>query len=207
LDFLNQLFTAGFLFVNYFYKLKGGEKYMKKILGSLAVIAIMAATTAGATAAYFHDEVTLDSATVATGTLNLNIVGDGNGDDIFVPASIEDLVPGNSKLSPDYVLKNEGTVPIKSLLLGVDYQSGDWGLWSNLKVKIQVWQGGTTHDVYSGLLSQLPDDRSLKYFGDLNVGQAEGFRYIVWLDESNGDQNLLMGKTLKWDFVIEARSN
>jgi len=80
---------------------------MKKIIISLAVIGIVAAIAVGGTYAYFSDTETSTGNTFTAGTLDLKV----NGEDVFVPYSVSDLKPGDSRGTDTYTIKNNGSLP------------------------------------------------------------------------------------------------
>ncbi len=80
---------------------------MNKILLSLAIIGIVGSTAVGLTTAYFSDTETSIGNTFTAGTLDLKV----NGGDVFVPYSVSNLKPGDSKGTDTYTITNTGSLP------------------------------------------------------------------------------------------------
>jgi len=80
---------------------------MKKILVSISTVAIVAIVAVTATRAYFSSTVTSEGNTFTAGTLNLQVNG-GSG---FIPYSVFDLAPGETRGTPTYAIKNTGSLP------------------------------------------------------------------------------------------------
>lgn len=80
---------------------------MKKILASVAVVALMSVAAIGATRAFFSDTVTSTGNTFAAGTLDLEV----DGGDVLVPFSVLNMKPGDTLGSPTYELRNVGSLP------------------------------------------------------------------------------------------------
>lgn len=84
---------------------------MKKILLSIATIALVAAVAVKATGAFFTDTVTNKSNTFTTGTLTLQLSGkDSNGSTVSSPFfNVTGMVPGDTKTA--FVeIKNTGNI-------------------------------------------------------------------------------------------------
>jgi predicted ribosomally synthesized peptide with SipW-like signal peptide len=188
---------------------------MKKIIASLTVIVLVALISVGATVAYFSDTATITGNTFSTGTLEIRV----NGEPSVVGASFTGVAPGDMKVSPVYGIQNFGppwfggpsNLTANSMYLTVaNPDDGGSGLWQEVKVKIEVGRlsGVMQHELYNGLLK---DMGTLDLFGghwsSLIAGSTQDMKYTVWLPETGLNQNTLMGKTLTWDFVIEARTN
>jgi len=99
---------------------KGGDKNMKKIIASLAMIALVGTFAIGATRAYFSDTVEISGETFSSGTITLNI---GAHDTYYsnpttvrttVLANFENLKPGDT-MRQWITLHNDGTLPIDYL--------------------------------------------------------------------------------------------
>jgi predicted ribosomally synthesized peptide with SipW-like signal peptide len=197
-------------------KLKGGESKVKKIIASLAIIALVGLMSAGATVSYFSDTATIEGNTFSTGILEIRV----NGQPTVAGAVFAPTVPGEYYTSPTYGLQNYGApwfggpsnLTAESLILNVananDYGSG---LWQEVMVEIEIGRtsGAEWHQVYEGLLKDLTDLDlfSAGYWSELIPGSTHDMRYTVWLPETDNNQNNFMGKTLVWDFVVEGRTN
>ena len=79
---------------------------MKKIILSLAIIAIAGTVTVGLTRAYFSDTETSTGNTFTAGTLDLNVNGQDQG---IIPVVVGNIAPGWSK-DITYTVKNAGSI-------------------------------------------------------------------------------------------------
>lgn len=80
---------------------------MKKIILSLVAVFAVVAVAAGITWSQFNDSETSTDNSFAAGTLDLKV----NDADSMATFTVENMVPGQTKGSPTYTLRNAGTVP------------------------------------------------------------------------------------------------
>ena len=80
---------------------------MKKIIISLAMVAVIGAVAIGGTIAYFSDTETSTGNTFTAGTIDLKV----DGDNVLIPYSVDNLKPGESRGTPTYTITNTGTLP------------------------------------------------------------------------------------------------
>lgn len=188
---------------------------MKRILLSLAMIAVVGSTAVTATRAYFSSTATVTNNTFATGTLELRV----NGQPTVLGAVADVAAPGQERMSPVYGLQNFGPQffnsgssnlnAYKLLMRVANPNDSGSGLWQYVNVRVESNRGWSTWEVnYDGLLKDMPE---LDLFGtrwnELLTGHTQDMRYTVYLPEDNSNQSGLMGKILTWDFVVEARTN
>jgi predicted ribosomally synthesized peptide with SipW-like signal peptide len=184
---------------------------MRKIALSMAIIAAVCLLAVGATSAYFSSTATVTNNTFSTGTLQIRTNG-------MVTRPGETFSP----MAPDQVgtaqfdVNNFGSpwfagpsnLTAKKLLLSVNNATGDSGLWNSLYIKVEVNRGWPNwQQAYWGPISGLSNaDLLHPNWTELAPGNSETLRYSVWLPDSGGDQNALMGKTVHWDFTVEGRT-
>ncbi|MGI5841638.1 MAG: TasA family protein [Patescibacteria group bacterium] len=186
---------------------------MKRILLSLAMIAVVGSTAVGATRAYFSSTATITENTFATGTLEVRV----NGQPTLAGAQFSAVEPGQMMIFQHNV-NNYGpehfaglsNLSANKLLLNVtganDFGSG---LWQEVRVRVEVNRGWETwHQVYQGKLKDLSNvDLLSPRWTELAPGNSQDIKYTVWLPETNADQTNFMGKSLTWNFEIEGRTN
>ncbi|MFA6526504.1 MAG: TasA family protein [Candidatus Buchananbacteria bacterium] len=95
---------------------------MKRIVISLAVIALVAAAAIGVTRAYFSDVETTTGNTFAAGSLDLEI-----GASSTVPFNVSDIKPGDSG-SRKIELTNTGSLPGKLNVGFINFQQAENGI-------------------------------------------------------------------------------
>ena len=87
---------------------------MKKIIISIAILALVSAGVYGVTRAFFSDTATSTSNSFIAGTLNLKLSHDSGGsysDDITGTFDSSNMVPGGAEMSGKVWLKNTGNAP------------------------------------------------------------------------------------------------
>jgi predicted ribosomally synthesized peptide with SipW-like signal peptide len=186
---------------------------MKNIIKSLLIIVAIAAVAGGATYAYFSDTATVSGNTFSTGTLNIRV----DGEQSKVGFVFENAIPGDCK-EGTYTVQNYGapwfggpsTVTAKKLTMTINQDSSSSNdLFNALEINLDKC-AGTCESIATGstLSSVNNNDILMSWYsaGGLIPGSSEEIKYKVCLPE-NGDQSGLQGKTAKFDFVFEGRSN
>lgn len=122
------------------------KKNMKKILLSLAMIAMVSAVAVGATKAYFTSEATISGETFSSGTVTLNITGDDtyqNGSNrTVVQDHFDNLKPGDT-MRQWITLHNSGSLPIDYLTVDKGTPTDPNGLLSQIIVSTSCGLSGT----------------------------------------------------------------
>jgi len=147
---------------------KGGEKHMKKILLSLALIALTIAGVTAATVAYFSDSGAVLGTTFSTSTMDLGIDNNPDGniynwvDNFTSGQTISGLYPGYPNKGEHnwqvLDLKNIGTVDGN---VTIQLNATSWSaLGDNLVFTISYDSGnvGTWVPVTTGTLAQFKDN-------------------------------------------------
>jgi hypothetical protein len=116
---------------------------MKKILASLAIIAVVSATSVGATKAYFTSDVTQTGVTFATGTL---IMTDASAS-WQLPVTFTNLKPGDT-IRKWVVLHNAGTLDIGHLTVQATNKSDSGGLLDQVLVSVIGYDNDGAHNIY-----------------------------------------------------------
>jgi hypothetical protein len=186
---------------------------MKKILASLAMIAVVGAATVSATTAYFTSTASALNNTFATGVLEIRV----NGEPSIAGANFTAVAPGDLNVF-EHNINNYGSpwfagpsnLTAKTLLLNITNpnDSGS-GLWGEVYIKVEVNRGWPIwQQAYWGKINALSNvDLLHPNWSELIPGSSEDVRYTIWLPETGTDQSALMGKTLTWDFAVEGRTN
>lgn len=170
---------------------------MRKILFSLLTITLVAATTIGATRAYFSDTVTATGLTLATGNADLKIdVGTGFEDNFnlsFLGAS-EGLYPGDT----DWVhamFSNQSQSDIDlNLKAKLTAATGDWGALKDV-LQLRIVDHSNTSLVYVNWKTLAEWNANPIAFGNpLEIGKD--FPYRFQLRVPTGAGNEIANKTL-----------
>jgi len=187
---------------------------MLNILKSLFAIIAVTTVAAGSTSAYFSDSATIAGNTFSTGTLEIRV----NGQPSVIGATFGPMAPDQVVASPQYEINNYGqpwfagpsNLTAKKLILRVaNKNDGGSGVINRLHVKVEVNRGWPEWQVaFDGKLASLSNvDLLAPNWNELAPGNSESFRYQIYMENSIGDQSVLMGQTATWDFVIEGRTN
>ena len=180
---------------------------MKKTLLSLGLILLVVGVMAGATWAIFSSQAKVDNNTFATGTLEIRL----NGQQSLGGFTFSNAAPGECK-EGTFGVNNYGapwfagpsTLPAKELVMGSLQDGGDTGLYNALTIKVESNVGWPTRMfVYEGSLSGLSNaDLLTPRWTELSAGNSIDVFYKVCLPVSA--DNLLMGKSATFDFLIDA---
>jgi len=158
---------------------------MKKIILSLAMIAMVSVVTVGATKAWLSDTETSFNNTFAAGSLNLTV--DENDGTNTVKWTLSNLVPGNQPKGR-FILENTGTIDGYLDLENIVVTSHENGI-----IEPETEAGDTTNTE-----GELEDVLNLRLVTDLNcdgwisVGDTTFFNGKVGTVASNYDLNVLI---------------
>ncbi len=185
-----------------------------KIIKSLAVVVAVAAMTGGATYSYFSSKAVITNNTFATGNIQVRV----DGEQSKAGFVFDKAVPGDCK-EGEYTVQNYGapwfggpsTVSAKTLIMSIDEASDSHSdLYDALEIDLQKCAGTCEPIVTGSALSSVKDNNILMswYATDgLIPGSSETIKYKVCLPETGTDQHDLQGRTAKFDFTFEGRSN
>jgi predicted ribosomally synthesized peptide with SipW-like signal peptide len=190
---------------------------MKKILGSILTIAVVAGVAVAATGAYFTDTAQVTNNIITSGTLDLALGG-------TIPIQVDNinLAPGDTIDPPAYIeLRNTGTLDMLFRMY-IDPVSNVGNLASQLNVVITINPslyvytdgylpyGPANTVIWTGTLDQLfgqsgaldNEDAAFDHDGwPLNPGYAAVYKVEVELD--SGANNDYQGKTFNGTIVAE----
>lgn len=154
---------------------------MKRILLSIAVIALVSTVSVGATRAFFVDTETVEGNTFSTGNIDLTV--DGDNGVIGVQFSSNELIPGETINVGTVELKNEGSIAGKITLQVKNPVSNENGL-----VEPETSDGDidgeeidpTGYDANEGD-GELWDMSTLNLFVDVNNdGEFQWNEPVIW---------------------------
>lgn len=164
---------------------------MKKILLSIAVVALVSAVSVKATGAFFTDSIDSLNNNLTAGTLTIDVL-DQNLDTQFVDETLKANWQPGEEVSVSFDVKNTGSVPLQ--LRG--YAAGAWSnpaLDAN-KVKVtrvERWNGSAWEDVlaanpagYTGFFYYTNDGLVSGTFVNVATGERAQFKLTVKLDET-----------------------
>jgi predicted ribosomally synthesized peptide with SipW-like signal peptide len=177
---------------------------MKKILLSVATIAVVGALAAGATTAWFSDTETSTGNTFTAGTLDLAVNGQNTG---IIPVVVGNIAPGWSK-DITYTVKNAGSISgVLSLVSGTvvnteglnpesETNTAELGeLGANITVTATI-DGGAIQDL--GVLDNLQSANTV--ITSLNAGVEKTIVLHLTLPTTVG--NDVQGDNVVADFTL-----
>lgn len=183
---------------------------MKKILLSLAMIAMVSTVAIGATKAYFTASYTVSGNTFATGTMAFDLRSDVRT--VHLPFQFTGLLPGIiSANSTDIVnvYNHDGSSTMKYRLY-FGYTGGEGALYNNMRFNAYRcdWYNGALPDVCGSWTNVTWQGWVKDYDGTANsivspatIGSniSNWWKIETWLDSAAG--NSLQGKTATFNLV------
>ena len=167
---------------------------MKRILGSLMIIAVVAASITGGAMALFTDQETSAGNTFTAGTIDLALT---NGSPL--PFSVSAMAPGDN-VTGTLDVDNSGTLDLRYAMT----TTGDGSSILDEQLDLEIKQGATT--LYSGKLSSgaIGDPTQGAQAGDraLSASGSETLTFIVSMPLST--DNSYQGLTCTVAFVFDA---
>lgn len=178
---------------------------------------------AGATAAYFSSQATVQNNSFATGKLEIRV----NGQSVKTGVSLTNAAPGDSK-SGSFDVQNYGapwfggpsTLTAKEIAINIANMTGDTPLKDNVTLALYAnagWSGcsnpgvvfvpGKGCTIYSGLLNGMTEQDVLHFtqwgaHASLPAGNSITINYDFGLPNTGGDQNAMQGQTTAFDLVV-----
>lgn len=182
---------------------------MKKILLSIAVVALVSAVSVKATGAFFTDSKDSINNKFTAGTLTIDVL-DQNLDSQFVNEDLKANWQPGEEVLVNFDVKNTGSVPLqlRGYALGT-WNDGNLDSLNKVKVvKVERYNGGWTElasntlgitGYFYNALNGLPAG---PYY-DVAPGARAQFQLTVKLDETAGNE--FQGKTFTTTIHAEAR--
>jgi len=175
----------------------------KKIILSLAMIALVIAGVTSATVAYFSDTARMSNNTFSMGTVSVKGEGEGRSDVWQLPLTLGNMIPGQEKISTLFAIKQSGTMPV-DFYLGFkvinDQRVRDELSYAVLETNssgegLKWWRGKWT-----GMNDLLNHWRKI---GD-NANPNTWHYYKLYVYPNLGMSNSLQGKTDTMQLIIYA---
>ncbi len=175
----------------------------RRIILSLAMIALTIAGVTSATAAYFSDTAKVSNNTFAMGTVSVKGESEGKSDIWQLPLTFNNMVPGQARVSNLFAIKQSGTIPV-DFYVGLKV-TNDQGVRNKLEYAIletdstgapKKWWV-TEWDSMNNLLS------SWKDIGN-NIGPSEWHYYKLYIYPDPDMENTYQGKTDVMQLIVYA---
>lgn len=181
---------------------------MKKILFSIAMIALVSVAVVGATRAYFSDTETVTGNTFAAGSLDLEV-----GDEVAMPFNVSGILPGDSgegqvtitsvtgsidaelDVNITNIVQNENGCLAPEVDAGDPCGGGDLGLGLQMAMFLDVNQDGS--------YNQADGDIELEYSGNTNTTAGLQFSNIPNFEDKKWDDVMTLSADDEVDLVIQ----